>query len=131
MRRGELYRVRRPPGDPKPARVFVIVSRQALIDSTYSTVVCAPVFTHWHGLPTQVSVNTAEGLKHESAIQCDGLMSLEKSRLTDKGASFIAPHTYLGCSMAAVREAPPHHPNHARRAALSHVNYFDRPHCLA
>jgi mRNA interferase MazF len=83
MRRGELYRVRRPPGDPKPARVFVIVSRQALIDSTYSTVICAPVFTHWHGLPTQVSVNAAEGLKHESAIQCDGLMSLEKSRLTD------------------------------------------------
>lgn len=34
-------------------------------------------------LPTQVSVGTAEGLKHKSAIQCDGLMSLEKSRLTD------------------------------------------------
>ena len=83
MKRGELYRVRRPPGDPKPARVFVVVSRQALIDSTFSTVVCAPVFTQWHGLPTQVSVGTTEGLKHESAIQCDGLMSLEKSRLTD------------------------------------------------
>src|SRR5579863_9439010 len=83
MRRGELYRVRRPPGDPKPARVFVVVSRQALIDSTFSTVVCAPVFTQWHGLPTQISVGTAEGLKHASAIQCDGLMSLEKSRLTD------------------------------------------------
>jgi mRNA interferase MazF len=83
MRRGELYRVRRPPGDPKPARVFVIVSRQPLIDSAYSTVICAPVFTHWHGLPTQVAVSAAEGLKHESAIQCDGLMSLEKSKLTD------------------------------------------------
>ena len=83
MKRGELYRVRRPPGDPKPARVFVVVSRQPLIDSTFSTVVCAPVFTQWHGLTTQVSVGTAEGLKHESAIQCDGLMSLEKSRLTD------------------------------------------------
>jgi mRNA interferase MazF len=83
MRRGELYRVRRPPGDPKPARVFVVVSRQPLIDSSYSTVICAPVFTQWHGLPTQVSVSTAEGLKHESAIQCDGLMSLEKSRLSD------------------------------------------------
>src|SRR5271169_310795 len=83
MRRGELYRVRRPPGDPKPARVFVVVSRQPLIDSSYSTVICAPVFTQWHGLPTQVSVSTAEGLKHESSIQCDGLMSLEKSRLTD------------------------------------------------
>jgi len=83
MRRGELYRVRRPPGDPKPARVFVVVSRQPLIESTYSTVICAPVFTQWHGLPTQVAVSTREGLKHESAIQCDGLMSLEKSRLTD------------------------------------------------
>lgn len=83
MRRGEFYRVRRPPGDPKPARVFVVVSRQALIDSIYSTVVCAPVFTQFHGLPTQVAVGTAEGLKHESAIQCDGLVSLEKSRLTD------------------------------------------------
>jgi mRNA interferase MazF len=69
--------------DPKPARVFVVVSRQALIDSIYSTVVCAPVFTQFHGLPTQVAVGTAEGLKHESAIQCDGLVSLEKSRLTD------------------------------------------------
>jgi mRNA interferase MazF len=83
MKRGEFYRVRRPPGDPKPARVFVVVSRQPLIESTFSTVICAPVFTHWHGLPTQVAVSTAEGLKHESAIQCDGLMSLEKSRLTD------------------------------------------------
>ena len=83
MRRGELYRIRRPPGDPKPARVFVVVSRQPLIDSTYSTVICAPIFTQWHGLPTQVALGTAEGLKHESAIQCDGLMSLEQSRLTD------------------------------------------------
>jgi mRNA interferase MazF len=83
MRRGELYRVRRPPGDPKPARVFVVVSRQPLIDSNYSTVICAPVFTQRHNLPTQVAVSTTEGLKHESAIQCDGLMSLEKSRLTD------------------------------------------------
>ena len=83
MKRGELYRVRRPPGDSKPARVFVVVSRQPLIDSTFSTVVCAPIFSQYHGLPTQVSVGIAEGLKHESGIQCDGLMSLEKSRLSD------------------------------------------------
>jgi mRNA-degrading endonuclease toxin of MazEF toxin-antitoxin module len=30
-----------------------------------------------------VVVCAAQGLKHESAIHCDGLMSLEKSRLTD------------------------------------------------
>ncbi|MFL6601715.1 MAG: type II toxin-antitoxin system PemK/MazF family toxin [Steroidobacteraceae bacterium] len=83
MRRGEIYRVRRPPGDIKPARSFVIVSRQALIDSNYSTVVCAPIFSERYGLPTQVNVGIAEGLKHDSAIHCDGLMSIEKSRLTD------------------------------------------------
>ena len=75
--------MRRPPGDTKPARSFVIVSRQALVDSNYSTVVCAPVFTERHGLPTQVNVGADEGLKHDCAIHCDGLMSLEKSRLTD------------------------------------------------
>jgi mRNA interferase MazF len=83
VKRGDLYRVRRPPGDPKPARTFIVVSRQALIDSNFSTLVCAPVFSERHGLPTQVPVGAAEGLKHDSALQCDGLMSIEKSRLTD------------------------------------------------
>jgi mRNA interferase MazF len=78
-----LYRVRRPPGDSKPARTFVVVSRQALIDSNYSTVICAPVFSARHGLSTQVAVGRNEGLKHDSAIHCDGLISIEKSRLTD------------------------------------------------
>lgn len=83
MKRGELYRVHRPPADPKPARTFVIVSRRALIESDYSTVICAPVFSQRHGLPTQVSVGASEGLKHDSAIHCDALMTLEKRRLTD------------------------------------------------
>jgi mRNA interferase MazF len=75
--------VRRPTGDTKPARCFAIVSRQALIDSNCSTLVCAPVFSERYGLPTQVNVGVAEGLKHDSAIHCDGLVSIEKSRLTD------------------------------------------------
>ncbi len=78
-----MYRVRRPPGDPKPARIFVIVSRQPLIDSAYSSVICAPLFTRWQDLATQVAVGPAFGLKHESGIHCDGLMSLEKTKLTD------------------------------------------------
>lgn len=83
MNRGELYRVRRPPGDAKPARTFAIVSRQALVDSNFSTVVCAPVFSQRHGLPTEVPVGPAEGMKHDCAILCDALMSIDKSRLTD------------------------------------------------
>jgi mRNA interferase MazF len=83
MKRGELYRVRRSPGDAKPARAFVIVSRQPLIDSAYSTVICAPVFTQRQGLPTQVAVGPRGGRNHESGVHCDVLMSLEKTRLTD------------------------------------------------
>lgn len=80
--------MRRPAGgDPKAFRVFVIVSRQALIDSSFSTVVCAPVYTRRDGLATQVDVGLDEGLKHESSIHCDALVSLPKPALTDYVAS--------------------------------------------
>jgi mRNA interferase MazF len=82
VKRGDLYRVHKPHGDPKSHRVFVIVSRQVLIDSRFSTVVCAPVFTTGEGLSTQVSVEQAEGLKHPSLIMCDNLVSLRKTDLT-------------------------------------------------
>jgi mRNA interferase MazF len=82
MRRGELYRVPKPSGDPKQFRVYVVVSRQSLIDSRFSTVICAPVFSSGEALSTQVSVGINEGLKHESWIMCDNLMSLRKSDLT-------------------------------------------------
>ena len=49
----------------------------------YSTAICAPVSSSHTGLGTQVPVGPAEGLKHASAIHCDGLVSLPKSVLTD------------------------------------------------
>ena len=84
MRRGELYRVRRPGGgDPRKSRVFVVVSRDALIRSRFSTVICAPVYTRREGLATEVAVGPDEGLRHDSSILCDALVSLPKSALTD------------------------------------------------
>ena len=84
MRRGELYRVRRPSSrDPRKFRVFVIVSRQVLLDSRFSTVICAPVYSAYEGLSTQVIVGIDEGLKHDSGIHCDELISLPKSVLTN------------------------------------------------
>lgn len=84
MNRGELYRVRHPSSsDPKRSRVFVVVSRQAVIASRFSSVVCAPVYSSRHGLSSQVPVGIDEGLKHDSAIHCDELVSLSKSALTD------------------------------------------------
>jgi mRNA interferase MazF len=88
LKRGDLFRVRRPRGgDPKASRVFVVVSRQALIDSAFSTVVCAPIYSRRDGLATQVDVGSDEGLKHESSVHCDALVSLPKPLLTDYVAS--------------------------------------------
>jgi mRNA interferase MazF len=83
MRKGEFYRVYKATShDPKKFRVFVIVSRQVLINSRFSTVICAPVYSSYDELSTQVSVGTEEGLKHESSIHCDELVSIPKSSLS-------------------------------------------------
>jgi len=83
VKRGELYLVRKPGSqDPRKQRVFVIVSRQALVDSRFSTLICAPVYSRHDGLSTQVRIGTAEGLKKESSVHCDELVSLLKSALT-------------------------------------------------
>jgi len=84
VKRGELYRVANPSAkDPKKSRVFVIVSRQVLIDSRFSTVICAPIYSTHDGLSTQVLVGVDEGLKHDRSIHCDELVSLAKSLLTN------------------------------------------------
>ena len=84
MKRGELYRVGHPSArDPKKSRVFVIVSRQVLIDSRFSTVICAPIYSVHDGLSTQVLVGADEGLKHDSSIHCDELVSIPKPALTN------------------------------------------------
>lgn len=84
MKRGELYRVANPSSrDPKRSRVFVVVSRQVVLDSRFSTVVCAPVYTHHDGLASQLSIGIEEGMKHESSIHCDELVSLPKSALSN------------------------------------------------
>ena len=84
MKRGDLYRIYKPTSrDPKRFRVFVVVSRQVLINSSFSTVICAPIYTNYGGLETQVEIGIEEGLKHDSCIYCDELVSFPKSILTD------------------------------------------------
>lgn len=63
--------------------MFVVVSRPALIESRFSTVICAPIYSSYAGLSTQVAVSLGEGLKHESSIHCDELVSLPKTALTN------------------------------------------------
>ncbi len=83
MKRGNLYRVYKPGrADPKKFRSFVVVSRQTVIDSKFSTVICAPVYSRYDGLSTQIPIGVPEGLKQASSIHCDELVSLPKSVLT-------------------------------------------------
>ncbi|MGD0617167.1 MAG: type II toxin-antitoxin system PemK/MazF family toxin [Bryobacteraceae bacterium] len=106
MKRGELYLVRKPgSADPRKQRVFVIVSRQALVDSRFSTLICAPVYSKHDGLSTQVAIGVADGLKKESSIHCDELVSLPKSLLTHyvgtlRDSSLRETDAALTCSLA-------------------------------
>jgi mRNA interferase MazF len=84
VKRGDLYRVYKgSKHDPKSFRVFVIVSRQAVIESKFSTVMCAPVYSTYLGISTQVPIGPEEGLKHNSCIYCDEIISIPKSSLSD------------------------------------------------
>ena len=83
MRRGELYLIYKASArDPRRARVFAVMSRQTLLGSRFSTAICAPIYSAYDGLSTQVLVGVEEGLKHPSSIHCDELISIPKSALT-------------------------------------------------
>ena len=49
------------------------------------------IYSARHGLSTQVPVGPDEGLKHESVIHCDELVSLPKSALTDYVGTLSEP----------------------------------------
>ena len=116
MQRGSLYRVAHPTArDPKRSRVFVIVSRQVLIDSKFSTVICAPVYTAYDGLSTQVPIGVEEGLKHESSIHCDELISIPKSALTNFVSSLSPSKTQSLNRALAIALALPEPPSEFAR----------------
>ncbi len=100
MKRGDLYRVAHPTSrDPRRSRVFVVVSRQVLIQSRFSTVICAPIYSAYDGLSTQVAVGEDEGLKHASSIHCDELVSLPKAKLTNYVGS-LSPEKLRSLNLA-------------------------------
>ena len=109
MRRGELYRVAHPTSkDPKRHRIFCVVSRQVLIDSKYSTVICAPVYTTYDALASQVPLGVEDGVKHDSSIHCDNLLSLQKSVLTNFIATLSTERmAELDQALAVALDLPP------------------------
>ena len=84
MRRGEIYRTREAPPERghKPG-YYVVVSRDFIAaHDQIATVVCAPVYSEVLGIPTEIILEPAQGVHHRSAVRCDFLMLMFKSRLT-------------------------------------------------
>lgn len=92
MKRGEIYRTRErlPERGGKPG-FYVVVSRSFIAQNDdVSTVVCAPLYGQVLGLTTEVVLGPEDGLPRTSAIRCDFLALMFKSRLTDFVAT-LAP----------------------------------------
>ena len=84
MIRGEIYRSseRVPERGHKPG-FYVVVSRSFIAENdAVTTVVCAPIYSEFLGLATEVAVGIEDGLPRGSSIRCDFLTLMFKRRLT-------------------------------------------------
>jgi len=82
--RGEIYRTRERVSERggKPG-FYVVVSRGFVAENDdISTVVCAPVYSQVLGLTTEVVLGADDGLPRASAVRCDFLTLMFKSKLT-------------------------------------------------
>lgn len=89
MTRGEIYRSaeRSPERGGKPG-FYVVVSRTFIAENDdVSTVVCAPVYSQFLGLSSEVVVGPEEGLPRVSSVRCDFLTLMFKRKLTQFVAS--------------------------------------------
>ncbi len=77
--RGEvwLYEFHR----PDKRRPVVVISRAEAI-AVLHTVIVAPVTSTIRGLPSEVIIGVAEGLKRESAVNLDHVQTVERARLS-------------------------------------------------
>jgi mRNA interferase MazF len=65
---------------PDKRRPVLVLTRQEVIGLLH-TVMVAPITSTIHGAPSEVLVGTAEGLKHDSAVNLDYVQTVEQARL--------------------------------------------------
>jgi len=68
-------------GRPDRRRPVLILSRPEAI-AVLHTVMVAPVTSTLRGIPSEVPIGTAEGLKHDSAVNLDHVQTVERARLS-------------------------------------------------
>jgi len=77
-RRGEIWLYTFKPPDKR--RPVVILTRQTVLP-LLRTAMVAPVTSDIRGLPSEVRVGVAEGLKHDSVVNLDRLQTIDQRRL--------------------------------------------------
>jgi mRNA interferase MazF len=77
--RGEIWQYRFK--HPDKRRPVLVLSRADVIPLLH-TVMVAPITSAVRGLPSEVRVGPAEGLKHESAVNLDHVQTVEQAALT-------------------------------------------------
>ena len=84
MKRGEIYRTaEKAPERGNTPGFYVVVSRSFIADNDdISTVICAPVYSEFLGLRSEVVLSVDDGLPRESSIRCDFLALMFKRKLT-------------------------------------------------
>lgn len=109
MTRGEIYRTRErvPERGGKPG-FYVVVSRAFVAENDdISTVICAPIYSQVLGLTTEIVLGHEDGLPRESAVRCDFLTLMFKSRLTQFIATLSAAKAKdLDRALAVALELP-------------------------
>jgi mRNA-degrading endonuclease toxin of MazEF toxin-antitoxin module len=81
---GEIYRTRQavPERGHKPG-FYVVVSRDFVAgNDDIATVICAPLYSEFLGLRTEVALSVDDGVPQACSIRCDFLMLMFKNRLT-------------------------------------------------
>ena len=65
---------------PDKRRPVLVLSRQVALDNLHTAMV-APITTQVRGLPSEVLIGTAEGLKRPSAVNLDHIATVAKADL--------------------------------------------------
>ena len=84
MKWGEVYRTKEKISErgQKPG-FYVVVSRDFLAShEDIATVICAPIYGEVLGLRSEVVVGIEDGVPRQSAIRCDFLALMFKTKLT-------------------------------------------------
>ena len=84
MKWGEIYRTKEKVSERghKPG-FYVVVSRDFIAGhDDIATIICAPIYSEVLGLRSEVVVGVEDALPRESAIRCDFLALMFKSKLT-------------------------------------------------